>query len=109
MATPCTNSLGGESGGQRHEGCGGRSACWKYAAVSGSGAGYSFGFAFLIIFYIFYGGNWEQGMVEHRQVGERARSLRVTAGAWRAQKTESAHICALNEGTFSRSCEHERE
>ena len=37
MATPCTNSLGGESGGQRHEGCGGRSACWKYAAVSGSG------------------------------------------------------------------------
>ena len=36
MATPCTNSLGGESGGQRHEGCGGRSACWKFAAVSGS-------------------------------------------------------------------------
>ena len=33
MATPCTNSLGGESGGQKHEGCGGRSACWKYAAV----------------------------------------------------------------------------
>ena len=29
MATPCTNSLGGESGGQKHEGCGGRSACWK--------------------------------------------------------------------------------
>ena len=39
MATPCTNSLGGESGGQKHEGCGGRSACWKYAAVSGAGAG----------------------------------------------------------------------
>ena len=39
MATPCTNSLGGESGGQKHEGCGGRSACWKFAAVSGSGAG----------------------------------------------------------------------
>ena len=37
MATPCTNSLGGESGGQKHEGCGGRSACWKFAAVSGSG------------------------------------------------------------------------
>ena len=36
MATPCTNSLGGESGGQKHEGCAGRSACWKYAAVSGS-------------------------------------------------------------------------
>ena len=36
MATPCTNSLGGESGGQKHEGCGGRSACWKYAAVSGA-------------------------------------------------------------------------
>ena len=35
MATPCTNSLGGESGGQKHEGCGGRSACWKYAAVLG--------------------------------------------------------------------------
>ena len=39
MATPCTNSLGGESGGHRHEGCGGRSACWKCAAVSLSGAG----------------------------------------------------------------------
>ena len=26
-ATPCTNSLGGESGEQKHEGCGGRSAC----------------------------------------------------------------------------------
>ena len=26
MATPCTNSLGGESGGHKHEGCGGRSA-----------------------------------------------------------------------------------
>ena len=25
MATPCTNSLAGESGGQKHEGCGGRS------------------------------------------------------------------------------------
>ena len=36
MATPCTNSLGGESGGQKHEGCGGRSACWKYAAVFGA-------------------------------------------------------------------------
>ena len=23
MATPCTNSLGGESGEQKHEGCGG--------------------------------------------------------------------------------------
>ena len=33
-ATPCTNSLGDESGEQKHEGCGGRSACWKYAAVS---------------------------------------------------------------------------
>ena len=39
MATPCTNSLGGESGGQEHEGCGGRSAWWKYAAVFGSEAG----------------------------------------------------------------------
>ena len=36
MATPCTNSLGGESGGQKHEGREGRSACWKYAAVSDS-------------------------------------------------------------------------
>ena len=25
--------------GETDEGCGGRSACWKYAAVSGSGAG----------------------------------------------------------------------
>ena len=39
MATPCTNSLGGESGGHRYEGCGGRSACWKFAAVSWAGAG----------------------------------------------------------------------
>ena len=34
MATPCT-SLGGESGGHRHEGCWGRSACCKFTAVSG--------------------------------------------------------------------------
>ena len=27
MATPCTNSLGGESGGHRHEGGGGSSEC----------------------------------------------------------------------------------
>ena len=39
MATPCTNSLGGESGGQKHEGCGGRRLCWKFAIVSWSGAG----------------------------------------------------------------------
>ena len=39
MATPCTNSLGGESGGHEHEGCGGRRLCWKCAAVSWSGAG----------------------------------------------------------------------
>ena len=38
MATPCTISLDGESGGHRHEECGGRSACWKYAAASWSGA-----------------------------------------------------------------------
>ena len=35
MATPCTNSPGGESGGQKHEGCGGRSAYWKFAAFLG--------------------------------------------------------------------------
>ena len=39
MATPCTNSLGGQSGGHKHEGCGGRRLCWKFAAVSWSGAG----------------------------------------------------------------------
>ena len=39
MATPCTNSLGGESGGQKHEGCGGHRLCWKFAVVSWSGAG----------------------------------------------------------------------
>ena len=33
MATPCTNSLGGESEGHKHEGCGGRGPCWKFAAV----------------------------------------------------------------------------
>ena len=30
MATPFTNSLGGESGGQKHEGCGGRRLCVYY-------------------------------------------------------------------------------
>ena len=39
MATPCTNSLGGESRGHKHEGCEGRRLCWKFAAVSWSGAG----------------------------------------------------------------------
>ena len=40
MATPNTNSLGVEVGGTgKGEGCGGRSACWKFAAVSWSGAG----------------------------------------------------------------------
>ena len=39
MATPCTNSLGGESEGHKHEGCGGRGPCWKFAAVSWSGVG----------------------------------------------------------------------
>ena len=38
MATPCTKSLGGESGGHKHEGDVGRRLCWKFAAVSGSGA-----------------------------------------------------------------------
>ena len=38
-ATPCTKSLGGESGEQKHEGCVGHSACWKFAAVSGGGGG----------------------------------------------------------------------
>ena len=28
MATPCTSSLGGESGGYTHEGCGGRRLRW---------------------------------------------------------------------------------
>ena len=37
MATPCTNSLEGESGGHKHEGCGGRKLCWKFAAVSWPG------------------------------------------------------------------------
>ena len=39
MAIPCTNSLGGESEGHKHEGCGGRRLCWKFAVVSCSGAG----------------------------------------------------------------------
>ena len=40
MATPCTNSLGGESGVHKHKVCGGRrQLCWKFAAVSWSGAG----------------------------------------------------------------------
>ena len=39
MATPCTNSLGGESEGHKHEGRGGRRLCWKFAAVSWPGVG----------------------------------------------------------------------
>ena len=38
MANPCTNSLGGESGGHKHEGCGGRRLFRKVADVSWSGA-----------------------------------------------------------------------
>ena len=34
MATPCTNSLGGESGGHKHEGCGVRRLFWKVDDVS---------------------------------------------------------------------------
>ena len=34
MATPCTNSLGGESGEHKHEGCGGRRLCWNLAPAS---------------------------------------------------------------------------
>ena len=39
MATPCTKSLGGGSGGHKHGGDEGRKLCWKFATVSGSGAG----------------------------------------------------------------------
>ena len=34
MATPCTKSLGCESGGHKHGGDVGRRLCWKFAAVS---------------------------------------------------------------------------
>ena len=33
MATPCTNSLGGDSGGHTHEGCMGRRFSWKCAVL----------------------------------------------------------------------------
>ena len=39
MATPCTNSLGGRTGGHRHGGDEGRKLCWKFTSVSWSGAG----------------------------------------------------------------------
>ena len=39
MGTPCTKSLGGESGGHKHGGDVGSRLCWKFAAVSWSGAG----------------------------------------------------------------------
>ena len=32
MATPCTESLGCESGGHKHAGDEGRRPCWKFAA-----------------------------------------------------------------------------
>ena len=34
LATPCTDSLGGESGGHRHEGGEGRSVCWCLFTIS---------------------------------------------------------------------------
>ena len=34
MGTPCTKSLGGESGGHKHGGDVGSRLCWKFAAVS---------------------------------------------------------------------------
>ena len=34
MATPCTNSLGGESGGHKHGGDVGRRLCWKFCTSS---------------------------------------------------------------------------
>ncbi len=37
LAIPCTNSLGGGTGGHRHEGGEGRKLCWKFA-TSWSGA-----------------------------------------------------------------------
>ena len=37
MATPCTKSLGCESGGHKHGGDEGRMLCWKFATVSWSG------------------------------------------------------------------------
>ena len=39
MATPCTKSLGCESGGHKRGGDEGRMLCWKFAAVSRPGAG----------------------------------------------------------------------
>ena len=33
MATPCTNSLGGESGGQKHAGDEGRKLCWNILSL----------------------------------------------------------------------------
>ena len=36
MANLCTNSLGGESRGQKHGGDEGRKLCWKFATVSWS-------------------------------------------------------------------------
>ena len=39
MATPCTKSLGGESGEHKHGGDVGHRLCWKFAAFSWSGAG----------------------------------------------------------------------
>ena len=34
MATPCTNPLGGESGGHKHGGGEGRKLCWMFFTVS---------------------------------------------------------------------------
>ena len=43
MATPCTKSLRGESGGHKHGGDVGRRLCWKFAAVAWSGEKGGFG------------------------------------------------------------------
>ena len=78
-ATPCTNSLGGESGGQKHEGGGGRSACWKFAAVSERKVGFT--------------KPWNTAM-RHRRVGGRA--VTVTAMLHRQKdrkKKKTREIC----------------
>ena len=37
MATPCTDSLGGEREGHRQEGCEGRRLCWRFACTNSLG------------------------------------------------------------------------
>ena len=67
MATPCTNSLGGESGEQKHEGCGGRSmTCDVSQCISALPFLFSFSFTFSRAECLFPWWRWGRGSGRRR-------------------------------------------